>query len=135
MRYMPWFLFGTIALLLIFSSCGEATEPTAEQSSPQDSAITIEIKNIQFTPAVLTIDEGTTIRWLNLDPVDHDVTSGISITGRKARGMTQTKFPDGLFASGLFGQNESFSYTFKEKGEYAYYCNIHPFMVAKILVK
>jgi len=132
---MPWFLFATVSLLLSVSAYGEATEPTAEQSQPQDATITIEIKNIQFTPAELSIDEGTTIRWLNLDPVDHDVTSGISITGRKARGMAQTKFPDGLFASGLFGQNESFSYTFKKKGEYAYYCNIHPFMVAKIRVK
>ncbi len=86
-------------------------------------------------PSEVTVAAGTTINWVNLDPVDHDVTSGVSVIGRKARDMKQTKFPDNKFSSGLFGKDKTFSVTLDEKGEYKYYCNIHPFMIAKIVVK
>jgi len=121
--------------LLTFSSSVHAGGASAEQSAAETSAVTVEIKDLQFMPAKVTIITGTTVRWINLDSVDHDVTSGVSVTGRKSRGMKQTKFPDKKFASGLFGQDKSFSVTFDAKGEYNYYCNIHPFMVARILVR
>ena len=46
-----------------------------------------------------------------------------------------TDLPDGKFASGLFGQDKTFPYVFDTKGEYPYYCNIHPFMVGKVIVE
>ena len=134
-RYKHPFVLGTVSLLLTFSSSGRAGGAPTEQSAAETSSITVEIKDLQFIPAEVTITAGTTVRWINLDPVDHDVTSGVSVTGRKTRSMKQTKFPDNKFASGLFGQDKSFSVTFDAKGEYNYYCNIHPFMVAKILVR
>ena len=135
MRYKPPFVLGTVSLLLTFSSSVHANGAPTEQSAAETSIVTVEIKKLQFMPAEVTIIAGTTIRWINLDPVDHDVTSGVSVTGRKTRSMKQTKFPDNKFASGLFGQDKSFSVMFDEKGEYNYYCNIHPFMVAKIFVR
>ena len=119
------FVFATTYSLLLFS-------PGTIVGIPDKS---VEIKNLQFVPIELVVAAGTTINWLNLDPLDHDVTSGVSVLGRQTRGMKQTKFPDEKFASGLFGQGKSFSVTFDAKGEYYYYCNIHPFMVAKILVR
>ena len=95
----------------------------------------VEIKNLQFVPIELVVAAGTTITWRNLDPDDHDITSGLSVLGRQTRDMKQTKFPDGKFASGLFGKGKTFSVTLEEKGEYKYYCNIQPFMIAKIVVK
>ncbi len=134
-RYNHPFVLGTVSLLLTFSSTVHAGGAPTGQSTAETSTVTVEIKDLQFIPAEMTITAGTTVRWINLDPVDHDVTSGVSVTGRKTRDMKQTKFPDNKFASGLFSQNKSFSVTFDAKGEYNYYCNIHPFMVAKILVR
>lgn len=129
------FVVGSISLLLAFSSSVTADGAPTVQSAAETSTLTVEIRNLQFTPAEMTIAAGTTVTWINLDPVDHDVTSGVSVVGRKTRGMEQTKFPDNVFASGLFGQDKSFSITFDAEGEYNYYCDVHPFMVAKILVR
>jgi len=105
--------------------------PAQSDNQPVD----VRIENLQFVPNDITVAPGTTIRWTNLDAFDHDITSGMSITGRKARGLKKTKFPDDRFASGLFGKNKSFSVTLDKPGEYTYYCNIHPFMTGKVTVQ
>jgi len=107
----------------------------ADVATAATDVVTIEIANLQFSPAEVTIAPGTTVRWINLDPVEHDVTSGKSINGRASRGLSQTKFPDGIFSSGLFGKQGTFSYTFKAAGEHPYFCSIHPFMTGVVTVK
>lgn len=97
--------------------------------------VTIEIRNFRFTPERLTVEPGTTIRWINRDEVAHDVTSGTAVTGRRARQMAQTRFSDGRFSSGLFAPGGSYSVTLTETGKYPYYCSIHPFMTGGIVVK
>lgn len=97
--------------------------------------VIIRLKNIAFSPTVIHIKRGTTVRWINLDPFTHDVTSGRAITGRRARQVKKTKFPDGIFHSGTFGKNMIFEYTFTKKGKYHYYCSIHPVMQGDIIVE
>ena len=128
------FLLGMLSLSLV-SISGFGSDEQSGQESSENQAVIIEIKNLQFVPSEVTVAAGTTINWVNLDPVDHDVTSGVSVIGRKTRDMKQTKFPDNRFSSGLFGKDKTFSVTLDEKGEYKYYCNIHPFMIAKLVVK
>jgi len=125
----------TVSALLTVASAVHAGDPSTTPSVAEPAAVSVEIKNLQFVPGNIEITAGTTVTWINLDAVDHDVTSGVSVVGRKSRGMKQTRFPDEKFASGMFGENKSFSVTFDEKGEYDYYCNIHPFMVGKVLVR
>ncbi len=122
-----------LSLVIATSSFGSAEQTRHE--NPKTQAVAVGIKNLQFVPIELVVAAGTTINWLNLDPLDHDVTSGVSVLGRQTRDMKQTKFPDEKFASGLFGKDKTFSVTLEEKGEYKYYCNIHPFMIAKIVVQ
>ncbi len=129
------FPLGMCALSLVFAISSFASGEQTGQENPETQAVTVEIKNLLFVPSELVVAAGTTINWLNLDPLDHDVTSGVSILGRQTRNMKQTKFPDEKFASGLFGKDKTFSVTLEEKGDYKYYCNIHPFMIAKIVVK
>ncbi len=129
------FLLGMFALSLVVATSGFGNGKQTGQKNLETQAVTVEIKNLLFVPSELVVDAGTTINWVNLDPVDHDVTSGVSLIGRKTRNMKQTKFPDDKFSSGLFGKDKTFSVTFDVKGEYKYYCNIHPFMIAKIVVK
>lgn len=116
-------IFGAIALLF---SVSVATAGDIE---------VVRIEGLRFNPSVLVIKPGTTVIWINLDDIDHDVTSGRAITGREARGKTQVKFPDGRFKSGTFGKGKRYRATFAEEGEYPYYCNIHPFMQGKIVVR
>ncbi len=66
---------------------------------------------------------GDTIVWKNADTAAHTVTSGSAVDG-----------PDDLFDSGLFGPGKSFSYKFTKKGDYPYYCIVHPWMDGTILV-
>ncbi len=104
-------------------------------SYAEGEAVTVKIEGLSFNPKEVVVKPGTTIRWINLDPIDHDVTSGKAVVGRKTRGMKQTKFPDGKFQSGSFGKGMDFKVTLKDKGEYPYYCTIHPFMEGKVVVK
>jgi plastocyanin len=108
--------------------------PYAYAGSKEPEVVIVKIGLLQFNPEEVAVKPGTTIRWMNEDPVDHDITSGISITGRKARGKEKVKIPDGKFQSGLFPAGKTFEVTLTEKGDYPYFCNIHPFMVGKIKV-
>jgi len=76
------------------------------------------IQGMAFTPASITVDAGTTVKWTNKDAIGHTVTSN-----------------DGTFDSGTIAPNGTFSYTFANAGTFAYHCKIHPYMTASVLVK
>ncbi len=97
--------------------------------------VTVMIKELKYSPEVITVKPGTLIKWVNEDNMPHDVTSGVSLTGRAARNVENPKEHDGKFKSGLFSKRKKFKLRLTEKGEYPYYCNIHPFMVGKIVVE
>ncbi|MDH5415682.1 MAG: plastocyanin/azurin family copper-binding protein [Nitrosopumilus sp.] len=79
---------------------------------------------ICYDPPSLIIFTGAELIWKNNDSSSHTVTSGNIVDG-----------PDGLFDSGLIMSNETFSHTFNEAGEYAYFCMIHPWANASVTVK
>ncbi len=108
---------------------------STDAANGEDGPVTVRIINVAFEPGVITIEAGTTVRWVNMDPVVHDVTSGTTITGRKARKAVKTRFPDGRFRSGVFPKDGVFEVTFKEPGVYPYYCSVHPVMTGKVVVK
>ena len=78
----------------------------------------VEIKNFAFSPSSLTIKKGDSIRWTNRDSVDHTATSD-----------------NNAFDSPLLSDDESFTFTFNNAGEFSYYCKPHPYMKAKIIVE
>ncbi|GBD23852.1 Plastocyanin [bacterium HR29] len=81
------------------------------------SAVTVRMTGNAFVPSDLSIRAGTTVTWVNDDPVPHSATAR-----------------DGSWDTGLFGRGESRSLTFSRPGEWAYYCLIHPWMTAVIRV-
>ncbi len=83
----------------------------------------IVIVNYAFTPQNLTVKKGTTVTWINMDFVQHTVTSGSNGT------------PNGLFDSALLDHMQTFSYTFNEPGEYRYFCKPHPNMTGTVIVE
>ncbi len=78
----------------------------------------VEIQNLKFSPATLTIAAGTKVTWVNEDKAPHTVTD---------KGK--------VFRSAGLDVKDSFSYTFEAPGEFTYFCTIHPMMVGKIVVK
>jgi plastocyanin len=90
-------------------------------------SVVIEIKNFQFVPPAVTITRGQTVRWINADVANHQVTSGVVEADRPR--------PDGRIASPLLFRGDSFSATFRVSGNYPYYCGIHPFMRGALTVK
>ena len=79
-----------------------------------------------FVPDEITIDIGDTVMWTNSDSGTHTVTSGgiddpPSVIGRE-------------FDSGMAKPGSIFEHTFNTKGEYPYFCQLHPWMKGNVIV-
>jgi plastocyanin len=75
---------------------------------PTGPTVTVIIKARAFDPATITIKEGTTVTWINEDPMLHHVVHLPEVTNAQ------------LFDSGPLSSGQSFSYRFTEKGRYNY---------------
>lgn len=85
------------------------------------------IANHQFIPYNLTVEAGTTVTWINMDMVGHNIESGVH-----EHQEDEDIHED--FESPILGHMQSFSYTFSEPGEYIYHCDPHPYMEGRIIV-
>jgi plastocyanin len=79
-------------------------------------APTVDINHFAFTPATLTVAKGAKVSFVNSSSVTHTATR------------------DGSFDSGLIKPGKSVAIRFKQKGTFAYHCEIHPLMHGKIVV-
>ncbi len=70
-----------------------------------------------YSPANLTVEQGSTVVWTNNSDAAHTVTAD-----------------DSAFASDSVGQDGTFQQTFNSVGTFAYHCEIHDYMHAKITV-
>jgi plastocyanin len=70
-----------------------------------------------FSPSVITISSGTTVTWNNEDQIIHTVTD-----------------LGGKFDSGFIQAGETWDRTFDSKGDYYYFCSIHPWMRGTVIV-
>ena len=75
---------------------------------PLEIAVPVAAINYQFAPAEVRITTGTTVAWINGDPVEHTVTQD-----------------DLAFDSGSFGLGGVYMLTFTSPGVYQYYCVPH----------
>ena len=78
----------------------------------------VEIRGMSFTPSVLEIKAGETVRFENLGPAPHTATAD-----------------DGSFDTGRLARNESIEITFDTAGTFDYFCEIHPRMRASLIVR
>ncbi|MGQ0561616.1 MAG: cupredoxin domain-containing protein [Gemmatimonadota bacterium] len=115
-------LTGTLlapCVLLLATCTSERTgsvEPDTEGSDPGGSG-TVVIRltaGLQFQPATVEIEPGTTVRWVNDGAIFHTVTPD----NRQQPGVWARR---GLTAAG-----ETFSHTFTTSGQtYSYHCEPH----------
>jgi plastocyanin len=75
------------------------------------------IDNFTFKPDIITVPVGTTVVWENDDDIVHTVVSR-----------------DGAFRSPALDTEDKFSFTFDKTGTFEYFCGLHPYMKAKIVV-
>jgi plastocyanin len=78
---------------------------------------------IAYKPHSLKVPAGTTVMWKQQDAGFHTVTSG---TVEKQASGSVKPAPDGVFDSGRLAKGEQFTFTFKDSGNYDYFCRIHP---------
>jgi plastocyanin len=86
----------------------------------QGSEATVTIDNFTFVPPALKISRGTRVIWINRDDIPHTI---VSSSGPQA------------FRSPPLDTDEKFSMQFDQRGEYRYFCSIHPMMTATIVVQ
>lgn len=94
---------------------GTATPATAAAPDTVEIAITDKV----YAPHVVVVPVGSTVRFPNHDPFNHNVFS--------------VSEPN-TFDLGLYGRGEVKSQTFTKPGLVRVYCNVHPRMVAYVLV-
>ena len=94
---------------------GVATPATAADPVTVEIAITDKV----YAPHVVVVPIGSTVRFPNHDPFNHNVFS-----------LSEPN----TFDLGLYGRGEVKSQTFTHPGLVRVYCNVHPRMVAYVLV-
>ena len=70
--------------------------------------VTVVIRARAFDPSTITIPEGTTVTWINEDPMIHHVVHLPEVTQKQ------------LFDSGQLSSGQTFSFRFEKKGRYSY---------------
>lgn len=108
-----------VSVVAFAVALGAAAVPVAHAD---DEAANADIVLFEFSPGLLEVAAGTSVTWLNHDAIVHSVTEGTPDA------------PGDLFASGLFDQNQTFTYTFLDPGDYTYFCTRHNFMHGTVRV-
>lgn len=128
--------FAAIAAASILAACGgDSSTPSAESAG--SSATSVEVVNIAYAPESIEVEVGDEVVWTNEDEsVRHTVTSGTP-GDNGVPGVSEGKSAnaDGLFNGDLPDASSTFSFTFTEKGTFAYFCEVHPSMVGEVVVR
>ena len=110
------------------ASAAAASSTTASQPAPSTAASVaastgasgssaVEIKNIAYNPATITVKAGTKVTWTNGDTFAHTVT-----------------LDDNSVDSGNVAAGSTFDNTFATAGTFAYHCKIHASMHGTVTV-
>lgn len=91
--------------------------------APSTQTVTIDQRGLKFSPALLVVQQGTTVEFKNSDTVSHNI-FWPNISGNKKQGHN--------LGTASSGQSQRFK--FESPGNIPILCNIHPEMSANIVV-
>lgn len=97
--------------IFLLSNC----QNTSAKGSPKVHKV--EIKGMNFQPAVINVQKGDTVIWTNMDIVAHDATE------ETKKEWSSSPIPNGK------------SWKMAVQKSANYFCSIHPVMKGKIVVK
>ena len=124
---------GTVTTTLTAKSANEIEE-MEEMEQPHSNMNEVSIVrgattlgDEAYSPSLLKIKVGSTIKWTNNDNVMHTVTSGTPETPNAGEA-----FDSGLTT--FITPAKTYSHKFTNVGEFSYYCRVHPTMIGKIVV-
>lgn len=104
-----------IVLVIVYVLYG--CTPATNNSTVKHKTDTVEIKQMAFFPATITVNKGDTIVFINHDLVDHDITE----ENKK------------LWSSSPLHPGQSWSKVFTEPANY--FCSLHVVMKGKVDVQ
>jgi len=84
------------------------------------AAAEVTIDNFTFTPPVLTVAAGTRVTWTNHDDIPHTVVSRETPAAKR---------------SPVLDTGDSYSLTFDKRGNYGFFCSLHPHMQSQVVVQ
>ncbi|HEY6947321.1 MAG TPA: hypothetical protein VI297_00785 [Gemmatimonadales bacterium] len=111
---LPIAAFAAIGVL-VFAT---AAAPAQPKDTPPRRQI-VEIRGMAFHPAVLEVQRGDTVIWINRDIVPHTATA----TGQSG------------WNTGPLLQGQSGRYVPHRKGEAEYACALHPTMLGQLIIR
>lgn len=85
-------------------------------ASPTPAAV-VHIRDFAYHATTVTVHVGDTVQFINDDGDAHTVTAD-----------------DKSFDSGGLDTHDSWTHTFTKPGKYAYFCALHPYMKAVVVV-
>jgi len=106
---------------LVYATTFDINMPTG--SSSPDAPYFWQNEKTGEATGDIEIVVGDTIVWKNGDQALHAIDSGTNEDG-----------PDGVFNGGTLGPGDFYAFTFSEKGQYPYYCFLHPWMTGIVTV-
>jgi len=114
-------LLAALAPLAGLRSHASAGQPTRSGTAAA-TVVTVEIRELKFQPATVTVHEGETVEWKNDDIVPHTATADGN--GEKP-----------IFDSGNIQTGAAWRHVAPQKGTYSYSCTLHPNMHGKLIVE
>lgn len=118
-----------VALVLatgaVFLADDDGGDGAKAQQAPATAKETdkVLIKDFLYEPSAITVAVGTEVTFANEDTAPHTATSGDSPK------------PDGVFDTDIIEKGASKSIKLDKAGTFAYFCELHPFMEATVIVK
>lgn len=97
---------------------GGGTDSSNATPTVGGRAETVSIRDFTFSPGNVTVPVGASVTWTNYDDAPHSATA-----------------KDGSWTTGILNKGETKTITFDKPGDYAYYCTVHPNMVARLQVR
>jgi plastocyanin len=110
-----WRLAPTITALVLL---GVSALPSQSEVHPRRLHV-VEIRGMAFQPAVLKLERGDTVVWINRDIVPHTAT----VEGKRP------------WSTGNLLQDQSGQYVARRAGEVSYFCELHPVMKGKLITQ
>jgi plastocyanin len=116
---------GRAALAVVMMAVAGLTIVPIGAAPARASSVSVDMKDLAFSPATIQIVQGDTVTWTNDEEImPHDVTSGA--LGQPDLGQQ--------FGSEILTPGQTFSATFSDAGEFTYICRLHPTMIGVVIV-